>query len=170
MNKGQGDISQASVPEPRKMKLLGRNVNIKKLRLRERLHVSRIYFTCIRSLKGSSYVDLGGGIKVPKKIDLAAMDISRLIDAAPDFMGQIEAHYSEFLQMTTDLSPEEIEDLDVPDIFNIAAEVWDHNGFDRMLEVAAEKGKAAGFLEIASGSSEPSPSSRSAAVGRKTKS
>lgn len=141
MTQGQGDLPPAnvSVPDPRKIKLLGRNVMIKKLRLGEKITVSRIFAKLAKALKGNNWVKLGDGTAIPRKFTLDNLGIMDIMDSAPDFLHEIEAQYPEFLLLTTDLTLVEIQDLDFPDLFAVATETWEYNGFEKAMEQSLGK-------------------------------
>jgi len=141
MAESQGDNSQASIPDPKKVRIevLDRNVNVKKLRLGEKIRVSRIYALLAKSLKGDNWIKLSDGSSVPRVVDLNNFRLQDILDTAPNFLHDIELHYPEFLRLTTDLQEDEIQRIDVPDLFELGIACWNHNGFKTIMEESLGK-------------------------------
>lgn len=136
----QGEDSQAkSVPEIKKIELLGRNVQITKLKLGAKIKVSRTFAKLAKALKGDNWVRLTDGSAVPRKLDMADLNILDVIESLPNFLHMIEVEYPEFLALTTDLTDDEVQELDIPDLIVVADATWQHNGFDKSMEDALGK-------------------------------
>lgn len=139
MTGSQRDHSQASIPEIKKIPLIGRNIEIKKLRLGGKIKVSRIFAKLAKALKGDNWVQLTNGKAVPRSLDLDNLDILDVVESLPTFLHEVEVQYPEFVSLTTDIKDDEIQDLDIPDLFVIADECWKHNGFAKSVEDALGK-------------------------------
>lgn len=133
-------------------------MEIRKLRLGPKIRVSRIFSHVLRALKGENYEQLSGGARVPRKLDLASMGLLDVIDTLPIVLQVIEENYDQFLKLTTDLLETEIEELDLPDLFTVAEQCWDFNGFQEAIENSL--GKALGGADKAPGKGK-SPASKS---------
>jgi hypothetical protein len=139
---------------------VGRNVEIRKLRLGPKIRVSRIFSQVLRSLKGENYEQLSGGVRVPRKLDLTKMGLLDVIDTLPTVLQVVGENYQQFLKLTTDLLETEIEELDLPDLFMVGEQTWDFNGFQEAIENSL--GKALGGAgEAPPSEGEKSPASKS---------
>lgn len=176
MTNAGGDNSEASVPEPKKLKIAGRNVEVRKLILKDKIRVSRFFALILAAMKGEGYIQLEGGIRVPRKLDLKSIGIGEVLDNLPKTLEVLENNFEGFLGLTTDLDPEkEIPFVELEDLFAVAEETWSFNGFGKSMEKAVGKAlevvEAAGLdLNASQLSKTSSPSSPSTSGGEKNKS